>query len=346
MIPSCVPPHKLPGRLASAEDRVEMCRLAFEGDDRAEVSTLELDRGDKSYTVETLREIKKTYPDSELWLIIGSDMLETFTRWYCWEEILALACICAASRKNDYAPDLSAFTPEQRERIMFMEIEPFEVSSTQIRCSRNTEQLLDPKVAEYIKTNKVYDDGLGKFRKVLEERLDEKRLFHSECVSECAASLAERYGADPYKAKLAGLMHDVMKNASEKEQLELIGEMTPLERLNPKVWHQFSGAEFLRKSGLVTDEEIISAVRWHTTGRMGMTLLEKIVYTADFISADRDYGDVDIVRRLAAQSLEHSILYTARYTVNKLANAQMLLHPATVDCYNDMLVHFHSLKGR
>jgi nicotinate-nucleotide adenylyltransferase len=70
-----------------------------------------------------------------------------------------------------------------------------------------------------------------------------------------------------------------------------------------------------------------------------MTLLEKIVYVADFISADRDYPDVNVVRRLAEKSLEDAILYTSRYTVGKLVSADLPIHPATIDCYNDMLIH-------
>lgn len=352
IIPSCIPPHKLPGKLANGEDRLNMCRLAFAGE-RFEVSSIELDRGSKSYTVETLRELKKIYPDDELYFIIGSDMLETLTGWYLWEEILSLAYICAASREKGFVPDLSVFTDEQKEKIILLDVEPFEVSSTEIRVvmarGEETPSKISSEVAEYIRKNALYDDGLADFRKLLTERLDEYRMHHSECVSECAAVLAEKYGADAKKARLAGLLHDVTKNASKADQLEIIeksGEpMSRVEFVNPKVWHQISGAAFLRNSGTVTDEEILGAVRWHTTGRAGMTLLEKIVYVADFISADREYPDVNVVRKLAEKSLEDAILYTSRYTVGKLVSADLPIHPATVDCYNDMLIHFNTQKG-
>ena len=353
VIPSCIPPHKIAGKLTSGDDRLEMCRLAFAGDSRFEVSSMELDRGDKSYTVDTLRELKKIYPDDELYFIFGSDMLKTFTRWYLWEEILELAVICAASREKGYEADLSEFTPEQRKRIIFLDIEPLELSSTQIRgiiarADENSE-LLDPKVLKYIKKNSLYDDGLSEYRRLLLEKLDDYRMHHSECVSECAAALAEKYGADAQKARLAGLLHDVMKNASAAEQIDAISkageDLSRVELANHKVWHQISGAAFLKNEGIITDEEILGAVRWHTTGRTGMTLLEKIVYTADFISADRKYKDVEVVRRLADISLEHAILYTSRYTIEKLVSGDMLIHPATVECYNDMLLHFGVEKG-
>jgi nicotinate-nucleotide adenylyltransferase len=346
VIPSCIPPHKIAAKLADGQERLEMCRLAFGCDPRFEVSPMELERGSRSYTVETLRELKALYPDSELYFIVGSDMLESFDKWYLWQEILSLSVLCAASREEGYSPDLSRFG-KLAERIKIITLDPLEVSSTQIRNSTGevSPELLDPKVAAYIREHGLYDDGLNRYRELLRGKLNPRRLFHSECVSECAGVLAERYGASVEKARLAGLLHDVMKNAPANEQLALMPDITPLELLNTKVWHQISGEAFLRQNGIVTDEEILGAVRWHTTGKAGMTLLEKIIYVADFISADRDYKDVEVVRRLAYISLEHAILYTSRYTVNKMVSQDLLLHPATVECYNDMLMHFGIQKG-
>lgn len=346
VIPSCIPPHKIAAKLADGQERLEMCRLAFGCDPRFEVSPMELERGSRSYTVETLRELKALYPDSELYFIVGSDMLESFDKWYLWQEILSLSVLCAASREEGYSPDLSRFG-KLAERIKIITLDPLDVSSTQIRNSTGevSPELLDPKVAAYIREHGLYDDGLNRYRELLRGKLNPRRLFHSECVSECAGVLAERYGASVEKARLAGLLHDVMKNAPANEQLALMPDITPLELLNTKVWHQISGEAFLRQNGIVTDEEILGAVRWHTTGKAGMTLLEKIIYVADFISADRDYKDVEVVRRLAYISLEHAILYTSRYTVNKMVSQDLLLHPATVECYNDMLMHFGIQKG-
>lgn len=346
VIPSCIPPHKIAAKLADGQERLEMCRLAFGCDPRFEVSPMELERGSRSYTVETLRELKALYPDSELYFIVGSDMLESFDKWYLWQEILSLSVLCAASREEGYNPDLSRFG-KLAERIKIITLDPLEVSSTQIRNSAGevSPELLDPKVAAYIREHGLYDDGLNRYRELLRGKLNPRRLFHSECVSECAGVLAERYGASVEKARLAGLLHDVMKNAPANEQLALMPDITSLELLNTKVWHQISGEAFLRQNGIVTDEEILGAVRWHTTGKAGMTLLEKIIYVADFISADRDYKDVEVVRRLAYISLEHAILYTSRYTVNKMVSQDLLLHPATVECYNDMLMHFGIQKG-
>ncbi len=343
VIPSCIPPHKMAGSLVSGKDRLEMCTLAFDSP-RFEISDTELKRGNKSYTVDTLRELRRIYPDDELYFMVGSDMLETFTGWYRWEEILSLAYLAAASREKGFRADLSGFTAGQREKIIFLDIEPFELSSTQLRAAlRNNSDcagLLDEKVADYIRSNKLYDDGFDTYREMLAKLLDPHRLYHSECVSESAGLLAKMYGADEEKAKLAGLLHDVTKCMTPAEQLLLIENPTALELKNHKVWHQMTGPVFLKKNNLVDDEEILTAIRWHTTGRAGMSLMEKIVYTADFISADRDYPDVGVVRKLADISLEHAMLYTSRYTINSLTAKDRPVHPSTVDCYNDMLKHF------
>ena len=343
VIPDCVPPHKAEASLADGADRLEMCRLAF-SDPVFEVSSIELDRGDKSYTVETLRSLKEMFPEDEFYLIVGSDMLDTFRRWYRWEEILELAHLCGAGRVKDYVFDHSSYTDAQRERIQFIAIDAVEISSTEIRAmlksNADCSGFIDPKVSEYIYANNIYDDGFDSVRSILREMLDAERLYHCECVSESAAMLAAKYGADIEKARLAGLIHDITKNLPAEKQLELMGDITPLERNNHKVWHQMSAPVFLREEGICTDEEILEAVRWHTTGKAGMTLLSKVIYTADFISAERDYPDVETVRKLADISLEHAILYASRYTINSLVARDISVHPSTLDCYNDTLRHF------
>lgn len=349
VIPDCIPPHKESKQLASAEERAEMCRASFGFDDRFEVSTMEIERGSKSYTVETLRELKKKYPDDELFLIIGSDMLATFTQWYCWEEILTLATLVAASRERGFEPKLEGFSEAQKKRVIYLENEPFEISSSEIRngiySGNEYDNLICKQTLEFIKKRGLYLQGEERYDFLLNKMLDENRIIHSRCVSKSAAMLAEKYGENIEKARIAGLLHDIMKNASSGEHLEYAPDMNAVEKANRKVWHQFSGEGFLRRNGIITDNEILGAVKWHTTGRADMTKLEKIVYVADFISADRDYRDVDVVRRLADISLEHAMLYTSRYTIQKLASADMVIHPATLDCYNDMLLFFGRRKG-
>ena len=182
-------------------------------------------------------------------------------------------------------------------------------------------------------------------KKLLFSRLKESRYIHSLNVAESAADLAEIYGADKEKCYTAGLLHDITKNAGEKEHLELFAlagiELSPDEAVNKKLWHAMSGAEYIKHILKIDDEEIYLAVRYHTTGRAGMSLIEKIIYIADFVSAERDYDDVNIMRALAVQSLESAMLYALRYTIPDLIKKGQTVHKDSLELYNELI-----LKGR
>ncbi len=181
------------------------------------------------------------------------------------------------------------------------------------------------------------------YKALLKSRLSPYRYNHSLCVAESAVWLAEKYGADPQKAFLAGLLHDITKEAQQKEHFELFEkagmELSFLEKRSPKLWHAMSAAAYLKTELQIADEEILSAVRYHTTARENMTLLEKIIYIADFISADRVYDDVEVVRELAKKDLSETMLYTGRYTVNELLQKGAPIHPDTVACYNSLILN-------
>ena len=158
VIPTYIPPHKIREGISSGEDRFNMCCLAFEGVGKAEVSSMELDRGGKSYSYHTLCALKEEYPDSELYFLMGTDMYKTFHEWYRYEDVLKLCKLCVCKRyeedeKNDF---LSPFS----DRVIFCSAEPFEVSSSQIRekikNGEDVSALLTPKVYEYILTRKLY----------------------------------------------------------------------------------------------------------------------------------------------------------------------------------------------
>lgn len=165
--------------------------------------------------------------------------------------------------------------------------------------------------------------------------------MHSMNVAEAAAQLAEKYGANAEKAYTAGILHDITKEEAHEAQRKYISEngitLTKLEMRNGKVLHQISGALFCRLELGIEDEELLGAIRYHTTGRRGMTLLEKIVYTADFISAERCYPDVAVMREKAQKSLEEAMLYSLRWTIKDLSSKTMLIHPDTLECYNWIL---------
>lgn len=185
-------------------------------------------------------------------------------------------------------------------------------------------------------------NSIEQYKELLKSRLSDYRYHHSLCVADSAVELAKRYGADCDKALVAGLLHDITKEASAEEHSELFRlagvKLTELERVNHKLWHAMSGAAYMKEKLNITDEEILDAVRYHTTARAGMSLLEKVIYIADFISADRDYDDVDIVRKLAEKSIEDTMFYTQRYSINELVFKGGCIHPDSVACYNEIVL--------
>lgn len=157
----------------------------------------------------------------------------------------------------------------------------------------------------------------GALKALLRSLMKQSRYEHSLNVSERAAFLAEKYGADIEKARFAGLVHDICKGMTGEAQLAIIKEggisLDPDTIKSPALWHSIAGSVYIQKELSVTDEDIINAVRYHTTGRAGMTVLEKVVYIADLTGADRSYPDAGYVRRLAEISLEQCIAFSCRW---------------------------------
>ncbi len=186
---------------------------------------------------------------------------------------------------------------------------------------------------------------IDEYKKLLSIRLNEKRYFHSLCVADEAKRLAKAYGADESKAYLAGLLHDVTKNSPVAEHLQIFSTfgiiLTDVEKHGEKLWHAISGSAYVKHFLNIEDEDIISAIRYHTTARADMTKLETVLYLADFTSRDRDYDDVDVMRSLVDKSENEALLYALKYTINELLNKGAAIHPDTVSAYNYVV-----LKGK
>ena len=177
---------------------------------------------------------------------------------------------------------------------------------------------------------------------LIRSKLNADRFNHSLNVADSAKELALIYGADADKAYTAGLLHDVMKNASPEEQLGVLSEagieLMPVERENKKLWHAIAGAAYVKFVMGIDDRDIIRAVRYHTTGRAGMSLLERIVYLADYISADRNYNGVEDMRRLCRSDSDEAILYALTFGIPDLVSKGRVIHPDSIDLYNEVII--------
>jgi predicted HD superfamily hydrolase involved in NAD metabolism len=176
------------------------------------------------------------------------------------------------------------------------------------------------------------------YKAVIKPLLSEKRYLHSVNVAKEAVRLARRYGADPEKAEIAGILHDIMKDTPPEEQLKMMMRfdiiLTDVEHNAQKLWHAMCGAAYMEQDLHIHDREILDAVRYHTTGRANMTQLDKVIFIADFISADRDYDGVDRMRKAADCSLEQAMLEGVVFTIQDLAQRFKPIHPDTLSAYN------------
>ena len=362
LMPTFVPPHKMKDTMADATHRLAMCCIAAKQDDRLTVSDMEIARGGTSFTVDTLSALTAQYSDAEWYLITGADMFCTLRTWYRFADIAAMATLCTVPRigtdtqkLHDYAEQLRA--QGARCYVADEAVEP--ISSTKIRrtlaAGESADDWLPDGVADYIEQHGLYTEQAGacdmnaQFRGIIRQRLGDYRYHHSLCVAEEARRLAIRYGADEAKAYTAGLLHDIMKEADRNTQLQMMDDfgilLDEVEQQVEKLWHAKVGAAFIEYILQVNDREILDAVRYHTTGRAGMGLLEKVLFVADFTSADRQYPDVDEVRRLSDISLEDTMIYAIDYTIRDLLNRGQTVHADTFAAYNECILEKKQQEG-
>ncbi len=184
--------------------------------------------------------------------------------------------------------------------------------------------------------------SVKEYQKIIKPHLSDKRYHHSCEVAKAAKRLAKKYGADPDKAEIAGILHDILKDTPKDEQLKIMDRfgiiLNDIEAVTPNLWHQISGAAYVNNELNIDDPDIVDPIRWHTSGKKDMTLMEKIVFVADFISDDRDYKGVDKMRTIAKESLDKAIIEGLSFTISELAESGKAIVSDTFDAYNDAVL--------
>lgn len=190
---------------------------------------------------------------------------------------------------------------------------------------------------------------LGDYKKIIKPLMGEHRYTHSVNVAKEAKLLAKRYGADEEKALVAGVLHDITKEMPKEEQLQIIldsGIILDNVKLSaPKLWHGLSGSIYVKEKLGIDDEDILNAICYHTTGRANMSLIEKIIFVADFTSEERTYKGVATMRKKSRKSLEDAMLYGFKFTFSDLTSRELSIHPDELDCYNEIVLKKSLLKG-
>jgi nicotinate-nucleotide adenylyltransferase len=181
---------------------------------------------------------------------------------------------------------------------------------------------------------------VDEIKEFVRKRIDEKRFIHSVNTANEAVSLAQAYGADMEKAYIAGLLHDVAKGFSAEAIRGIaddIGvEVDEYEKLNPELMHGKVGAAIAKKELGIIDEDILSAIKWHTTGHKNMSLLEKIIYIADIIEPGRNFQETELLRCLAYKSIDLAMLTGLEHVMRFVQDRGFSLHPNSIEAYESL----------
>ena len=339
IMPTCVSPHKIMAEDTPSPDvRKQLCELAFGEIEQAEVSDLEMRREGKSYTADTLAQLKELYPEDTLVLIMGTDMILSLETWYRPETIMELAEIAVLLRGVEEDERVRSHIAYLREtygaRITLLEAGVYPAASTDVRNTLKQgggSELLSEPVYEYIIRNRLYGAKaeLDWLRKKAHAMLKPKRIPHVVGCEQEAVRLAERWGEDVYDAAAAGILHDITKKLTVEEQLILCrkyGIMTDaVESVEGKLLHAKTGAAIAKYEYGLSDE-VHDAIFWHTTAKPDMTMLEKVIYLADYIEPTRDFDGLEELRALSYRDIDKALYLGLKMSIEDMNERGIIPH--------------------
>ena len=341
LLPAGDPPHKAHPTLK--RDRLNMARIAAEGAEGLFVSDIEIAREGTTFTVDTLRELTQREPDTRWYYLIGADTLNVLDSWRHFEKVAGMCTFAVIGRADEPADMNRVHALEQQYGARF-EVLPFngpDISSTQIRqrvaAGEDISTLVPQGVADYIRAHLLYlaNRSREEICAALKATLKPGRYTHTLGVAETALRLAPRYGVDPARAELAGLLHDCAKYMPIEEMRKLVVGAVPdadAEELETvSVLHAPAGAVWAAREFGVRDRGILSAIRKHTLGDAQMSALDALIYTADFIEPNRTpFPGLEEVRSLAETDIFAATRKCAELTNRHLAEQGRQAHPRTL----------------
>lgn len=336
LIPARQTPGKeLPEDAPTPEQRLAMTRLAAEESPLLAVSDLEISRPGKSYTWQTIRQLRERYPREELVLLVGTDMLCSMPEWRDADQILREASVAVLPRGGKQEGQrIAEGTDNLRRmggRVRTVDCDPSEISSTQLRrllAFRCASEFLSPAVEGYIRENGLYHTAdnwknlpMERLEQVVISLLNPNRVRHVLGCRDTAVELAKRWGTDVTDAARAGLLHDITKALDGPLQLTLCRAYGTLlddfSRKYPKTLHAMTGSLVAQRI-FWENEAVVSAIRNHTTGKADMNLLETIIYVADYMEPNRDFPGVERLRGLAYTDLQGALRLGLEMTLEHL----------------------------
>lgn len=347
LIPAKEVPHKEKAPTdPTPERRLDMLRIAARKHPELEVSDLELLREGKSYTWETIQALRDIYPAAEFTLLLGSDMFRSFPEWKNAEDITKEAGLAAISRGDkreaEYIREGAEALQSRGVQVSVVHNPVTEISSTQLRrllAFGAGQEFLPEGVADYIQANSLYDVNADWKKLPMEELepivirlLNPNRVRHVLGCRDTAVRLAQRWGANVEDAARAGILHDITKALDGPLQLtlcEAYGKiLDDFSRRYPKTLHALTGS-LVAERIFGENEAVVSAICSHTTGKADMTMLEMIIYVADYMEPNRDFPGVEKLRELADTDMTAALKLGLEMTLEHLANQGNEVSPAS-----------------
>jgi len=326
-----------------------MTENAFKNIPNAIVSNVEAVSQKTSYTVKTVEIIRRIYPKAQLLLLMGTDMYLSLEMWKDYEHLLSMITPAVFSRDegdsskiHDYAEFLNNKYGICTE-IVRNPIIP--ISSSQLRqmlSGREGIGYINDTNYSYIISGRWYGakPQWEWLRAKAYQMLDQKRIPHVAACETVAVKLAERWGVEPDYAREAAILHDITKRLEPDEHLRLLVEhgvfFAPINENEEKLLHAVTGS-VLAKSIFGVPEQVEDAIRWHTTGKAGMSMLAKVLYIADYIEETRDFPGVEELYRLAFENIDKAMIMGLEMTVSDLASRGISPAEATIDALTSLM---------
>lgn len=340
VMPSGAPPYK--HLHAGRRERLEMVGLACDGAEGLLPCDAEVARPGASYTVDTLRALRQQYPGDDFTYIIGADALDSLGKWRGLDEIAQMTAFAVIGRPGW---DRAGASAPAGVKCTFTDIEGLPISSGMVRArvaaGEDVSEYLPPKVAEYIRAHGLYlcDFTEPELLEKLKKTLTLHRYYHTLGVADTAERLSGRFGVDPHRARLAGLLHDCAKSMPYGEMRRIVAENVPdtdEQELDAEpVLHAPAGMVVAGRDYGVRDKTILQAIRRHTLGGPDMTAMDALIYVSDFIEPGRrPFPGLEDVRALAETDIFAAMRACAKLTTDYVTSKGQKSHPRTLALLN------------
>jgi nicotinate-nucleotide adenylyltransferase len=370
VIPNAIPPHKSLSQISMATYRYEMVRIALAETSftiPVSLSDIELFRKGKSYTLDTILELKSGYsPEDRFVLVYGSDVIYDIEDWHMPKQIMKECELFFAERPGfggeKFQNKIKDLIDRYSARIAVFQADYIDISSTELRDmllidDKSADEYILPALHDWISKNRIYSDQpyfsrilpetiaiLHEYERILQKMIGRNRLIHSLNTMREAVKLAFLYHGNIQKCAIAGLIHDCAKSMPENSGNVQFCNNIYGEQPNSfsDILHSYQGRQVAIDCFSIDDPDILNAIYFHTTARAESSLLEKIVFVADKIEPGRTFPGIEEIRIIAYTNLEEGMLSCLYDIIELLKRCGKTPHPDSLAAYQELYKNTHN----